>query len=76
MEWDLVVMKSNFDRELKSVISLLCEMANLGTLEQGQREAIEKEIHSLRRANRTNDPAKIRVAVSRVARIFLRAHGR
>jgi hypothetical protein len=69
-------MKSNYDKELKSVISLLCEMANMGTLEQGQKEAVTNEINGLRRATRSHDPAKIRAAVGRVARLFLRAHGR
>jgi hypothetical protein len=69
-------MRTNQDTELKSVISFLRELADAGTLEPGQKEAITKEIHKLRRAIRSHDPAKIRAAVANVARIFLCMHGR
>ena len=69
-------MRSNQDKELRSVISLLRELADMGTLEQGQKETITKEINNLRRAVRSHDPAKIRAAVGRVARIFLHVNGR
>jgi hypothetical protein len=69
-------VKSNQDKELKSVISFLRELAEMGTLEQGQKEAMTKEINNLRKAVRSHDPAKIRAAVGRVARIFLRVNGR
>ena len=69
-------MKRNFDKELKSVISFLHELANMGTLEQGQKESVTKEINNLRRAVRRHEPAKIQEAVGRVARIFLSVNGR
>jgi len=69
-------MRSNQDKVLKSVITLLRELADSGTLELGQRETITKEINNLRRAVRAHDPIKIRVAVGRVATIFLRLNGR
>lgn len=69
-------MKSHHDKELKSVISYLKELADSGTLEQGQKEAISEAIKNLRRASRTRDPDKILAAVSHVARIFLRVSGR
>ncbi len=69
-------MQSHHDKELKAVISFLQELADLGTLEQGQKESITKEINNLRKAGRSHDPEKLRAAVGRVARIFLRMNGR
>jgi hypothetical protein len=63
------------DRELKAVISILNEMANSGTLEYGQKEAISKSINALRRAARKRDPNEIRAAIALVARIFIRTQG-
>ena len=64
------------EKNLKSVIVLLRTLANDGTMEQGQKKEIEQSIVELRRAYRSPDPEKLRKAVDRVARIFLRTHGR
>jgi hypothetical protein len=69
-------MRNHHDKELKSVISFLLELADKGTLELGQKEALTKAINNLRRANRSDQPAKIRAAVDRVVRVFLRVNGR
>lgn len=65
-------MQSHHDKELKAVISFLQELVDLGTLGQGQKESITKEINNLRRAARSHDLAKVQAAIGRVAKTFLR----
>jgi len=69
-------LKSHHDKELRSVISFLLELAEQGTLELGQKEALTKAINNLRRTVRGHDLAKIRKAIGQIARIFLRVKGR
>jgi len=64
------------DRHLKAVIELLRSLTVNGTMELGQKEAIEQGIFKLRRAYRSKNPANLRKAIDQVARIFLRTHGR
>lgn len=64
------------EKNLKSVIVLLRTLANDGTMELGQEEEIEQGIVDLVRAYWNPDPRELRKAVDRVARIFLRTHGR
>jgi hypothetical protein len=60
------------EKNLESAIVLLRTLANNGTMEQGQREVVERSIIELRRAFRSSDPVKMQKAIDNVARIFLR----
>lgn len=64
-------MKRN-DENIKAVVNLLQKLAARGTLEMGQAEELKKSLSELRRARRSQKPAKIWAAVDRVARVFLR----
>lgn len=63
-------------KNLKAVIVLLRTLANNGTMELGQKEAIEQSIIELMRAYSNPNPAELRKAIDKVARIFVRTHGR
>jgi hypothetical protein len=68
-------VRTDVDKKLKAVTSFLQGVLARGDLETGQRKTILRAIQKLRKAARSNDPAKMRAAVANVASIFLAMYG-